>query len=171
MLLMLEGPDGSGKSTLARMLSSKMKIPYVHPVRAENGEDIPLWAKSQWETLTQLHKATKFNCIFNRMYASEWVYNFFMRRNCDVTYLNDIDEYFSKQDCFYCYLRPDEHTILHRMIAKKEEWVPQKIESAKCLLKWYDKFFDWTKMTKFVVDTSKTTEEECVDKIAKMVSK
>jgi thymidylate kinase len=171
MNLFVEGPDGSGKSTLARMLSTKMKIPYIHPVRAENGSDIPLWAKSQWETLTQLHKVTKFNCIFNRSYASEWVYNYFMKRNSDISYLNDIDEYFSSQDCFYCYLRPDEHTILHRMISKKEEFVPIKLESAECLLKFYDKFYEWTKLPKFMIDTSRMSEEECVEKILKFISK
>lgn len=171
MILFCEGADGSGKSTLVRMLSAKMKIPYIHPVRAEKSEDIPLWAKSQWETLMQLHKSTGFECIFNRMYASEWVYNYFMKRNSDILYLDSIDEYFSKHDCFYCYLRPNAETILNRMIAKKEEFVPVKIESAQCLLKYYDKFYEWTRLPKFIIDTSKMTEEECVEKIMKFISK
>lgn len=174
VLIIVDGCDGSGKTTLSKMISERLKLPVIHPfhnVFVQTNEQISLWAQSQYVTIKQLHEATKFDCIFDRFYSTEWVYNYFKHRNYDTSYLNDIDDYFSKQDCFYCYLHPNAETVLARMIEKDEKWVPQKMESVECLLKWYGKFFDWTHMIKFSVETDTLSKDECVEKILKMVSK
>ena len=83
MKVILESVDGLGKTTAADKLLERFKMGYYHPPRPKKPYD-----KYSEKITEEYLKAIQLNdCIFDRLFYSEYAYNY----SRDLSYLDDIE--------------------------------------------------------------------------------
>jgi thymidylate kinase len=154
--IILMGSDGSGKSTIAEGLSNILGYPVEHhgPVKSYNEGFLEYF---------NCIKNTDYSVIKDRFHEGERVYAP-LYRGYEAAYFPELErELIKKFNVLLVLLQPPLQVILDRIAIRGEDFVkPEHIEYC------YDKIteiFNDSTLPKIVIDTSRKTPEENINKI------
>lgn len=160
--IILMGSDGSGKSTIAKRLSEIFSYPVEHHGPVKSHEE-------GYKEYFNCIKNTDYPVIKDRFHEGERIYAP-LYRGYEADYFPELeDKLLEKFKPLIVLLQPPLQTVLDRIAVRGEDFVrPEHIEYC------YDKIteiFNDSKLPKMVIDTSRLTVEQNVEKIIKKVLK
>lgn len=156
-IIFLEGPDNCGKSHVGRFMSQVTTIPYFRFSRQHD-----MWTKGQFKTalefdqpvLAALFHDTKYNCIVDRSFASEFVYSRVFGRETNMQVLEDLDEkYASMGAVFVILLRKDYSNNGGDIVVPDDKLLKLHHE--------YLNFVEWTKCSCIIMHVDEFDNDLC----------